>query len=173
MTAASAQTPPSTDRPALYKGTIVAVCHECKPIQVIDDQGNCGCDPKLQTRQASLCPRKDWANACPNPGDPERLSRQHGVTFEIVFQPNGWLPGILTWKADQETAQKQQLHLGGRTWAVLEKKQNRPFLDRIDGGRCRLELTPPPKVLDNLTPEEARKIAEAYARLMDDIFANR
>lgn len=156
-----------------YTGTLVAVCHDCHPIRVIDDQGNCGCAPKPAQRRATLCPRKDWQNSCPNPGDPGVLSARHGVTFEIIAQPDGWLSGMVHWNADRGFAQRQQCRAGGRVWATMEYQQNRGSFGRTNAGRCRLELAPPPQALENLTPKEATRIAEAYARLMDDIFANR
>lgn len=156
-----------------YKGLIVAVCHECHPLRVIDDQCNCGCDPKPAVRRATLCPRRDWASSCPNPGDPGELSARHGVQFELAVPPLEAQPEPITWKPGPYPEQSAAW-CGRQLWAAMTKQHsNSPFLEQINGSRYRVELTPPPKVLEGLTEQEATAIAEAYTNLMDDIFANR
>ena len=48
-----------------------------------------------------------------------------------------------------------------------------PFQEQQHGSNYQVELTPPPKILTGLTGKESQAIAEAYARRLDDIFANR
>ena len=88
--------PAVKETPLPYAGPLVAVCQECSPIQVIDDHGQCSCAPDAAgPRRATLCPRKDWAAACPNPGDPGILSAYHNVQVTIQFsRDQGYGPAI-------------------------------------------------------------------------------
>ena len=169
--------PAETETPAPYAGQLVAVCHECSPLKVIDDQGNCHCGQEPPTlRHAYLGRREDWAAACPNPGDPSLLSSKHGVIFENLYEhPDVDLPGPVTWKTPaQAEPGTREVHCGGRVWAQRYDQHARsPYLEQLYGRRYRLELTPPPKILTDLTEKEAKAIAEAYANLLDAIFTNR
>lgn len=156
-----------------YKSLIFAICLECTPIQVIDNQGNCGCNPKPALRKATLCPHQDWENSCPNPCDPGELSARHSVQFEKEIPGMESLPGPITWKSGQFLEQSSAWR-GGQCSAKTEKQLARsPFLEQQQGSKYQVELNPPPKILTGLTEKEAQATAESCAWLMDDIFANR
>ena len=89
--------PIPTETPVPYAGPFVAVCQECSPIQVIDNQGQCGCGQQPAARRATLCPRPAWDSASPNPGDPGILSAYHNVQVTLQFARTDQGYGFPVW----------------------------------------------------------------------------